>query len=503
MTEPEALAEVQRLRKRIDRERRARHEAELIAEQGLRQLYARQRELELLNSITDAANGAVSVEAAIQFTLNKVCAYTGWPAGHAYLVGEDPNTLLSTTIWHLENAEKIAEFRKITENTSFRKGEGLPGRVLESGRSIWIVDVSADANFPRNKNSSSLAVQGAFAFPVVAGSTVVAALEFFSTKRLQPEETWMEICEQAGKQLGRIFERKRASDELEKVHTKLLGLSRAAGMAEVATGVLHNVGNVLNSVSVLATLVRDRLRESEVGNVHRASSMLYENKEQLAQFVAPGSKGERIPEYLAKASRQLAAEREEVMKEMAMVGEHIEHIKEIVAMQQTYAKVSGLIEPVSAESLVQDALRMNTAAFERHGVRVSRRFEENVPNTMVDRHKALQILINLLRNAKYAMDERGGPEKVLEILVGKTGEGKVAITVKDNGVGIAPENLNRIFGHGFTTKKDGHGFGLHSGALAARDMKGTLTVQSEGLGKGATFTLELPAAKPLELEATN
>jgi signal transduction histidine kinase len=291
-----------------------------------------------------------------------------------------------------------------------------------------------------------------------------------------------------------IRERIDAQTQLEETHKQLLQVSRQAGMAEVATGVLHNVGNVLNSVSVSATVVCDRLRKSEIGDVHRAAVMLQDKNGRMAQFLTEDPKGKLLPEYLAKASKLLATERDELIGEMVAVGEHIEHIKEIVAMQQTYAKVFGVLEPVSPVSLIQDALRMNAAAFERHNIQVIQHFEEDVPTAMVDRHKVLQILINLLRNAKYAMDEQAPAEKRLEIHLRRTSGGNAAITVSDNGVGIAPENLTRIFGHGFTTKKDGHGFGLHSGALAAKQMNGSLTVHSEGPGQGAAFTLELPPA---------
>jgi signal transduction histidine kinase len=226
--------------------------------------------------------------------------------------------------------------------------------------------------------------------------------------------------------------------------------------------------------------------------------MLQGKNGRLGEFLTTDPKGRLLPDFLAEASRHLATERDELMTEMAAVGEHIEHIKEIVAMQQTYAKVFGVLEPVSPVSLVEDALRMNTAAFERHGVRFIREFEEGVPMAMVDRHKVLQILINLFRNAKHSLDEHAPAEKRLEIQVRRTGPGTVAISVRDNGLGIAPENLTRIFGHGFTTKKDGHGFGLHSGALAARQMNGSLTAHSDGPGHGATFTLEVPAAPATE-----
>jgi C4-dicarboxylate-specific signal transduction histidine kinase len=177
---------------------------------------------------------------------------------------------------------------------------------------------------------------------------------------------------------------------------------------------------------------------------------------------------------------------------MTTVGQHIEHIKEIVAMQQSYAKVSGVYEILAVAGLVEDALRMNAAAFDRHHIDLVREFEKDLPAVCVDRHKVLQILINLLRNAKYAMAARSGNDKRIVIRVGMASPGRVKITVGDNGVGIAADHLTRIFNHGFTTKKDGHGFGLHSGANAAKEMGGTLTAHSDGPGKGAEFTLELP-----------
>ncbi len=282
--------------------------------------------------------------------------------------------------------------------------------------------------------------------------------------------------------------------KLEETHKELLLVSRQAGMAEVATGVLHNVGNVLNSVSVSATVVCDRLRQSEVGDLRRGAAMLQGKNGQLAQFLTTDPKGKLLPEFLVQAAGLLAAERDELVAEMAGVVQHIEHIKEIVAVQQNYAKVFGVLEPVLPGALVEDALRMNAEAFERHRVGVIRQFDADVPPALVDRHKVLQILINLFHNATHAMGELTPAEKHLEIRVRRAATGNAAISVRDNGVGIASENLTRIFGHGFTTKKDGHGFGLHSGALAAKQMNGSLSVASEGPGRGATFTLELPTA---------
>jgi two-component system NtrC family sensor kinase len=201
-----------------------------------------------------------------------------------------------------------------------------------------------------------------------------------------------------------------------------------------------------------------------------------------------------LPEYLNRVAEILVREQTEFLAEIVLVAEHIEHIKRIVAMQQSYAKVSGLKENLSVAELVEDALRMNVAALERHKIQLVRDFDQAMPNVCVDKHKVLQILINLIRNAKHAMDHEEGREKRLLIQVTQNDPKIVKICIIDNGIGIAPENLTKIFTHGFTTKPDGHGFGLHSGANAAREMGGNLSVHSEGKGKGATFILDLPVA---------
>jgi two-component system, NtrC family, sensor kinase len=159
-------------------------------------------------------------------------------------------------------------------------------------------------------------------------------------------------------------------------------------------------------------------------------------------------------------------------------------------MQQSYAKVSGVLEKVTASELVENALKMHMGAYRRNSIEVVREYEE-VPPMTVDKHKTLQILVNIFANAKYACEANQRERKVV-IRIKPGEEDRVRIEIADNGIGIAPENLTRIFSHGFTTRKEGHGFGLHSAAVAAKEMKGTLNVHSDGLGKGATFILELP-----------
>jgi PAS domain S-box-containing protein len=303
---------------------------------------------------------------------------------------------------------------------------------------------------------------------------------------------------QAGQPLGAlaviedITERRLAEEELERVHKQLLSASRQAGMAEVATNVLHNVGNVLNSVNVSASIVSERIRKSKCAGLVRVAALLNEHAPDMATFLS-GSQGKHLPVYLQELAAELIAERDVASAELAELRGNVEHIKEIVAMQQSYARRSGLTDIVDIRTLVEDSLRMNAGAFSRHGVELVRDFQD-VPLITLDKHKVLQILVNVIRNAKYACDESGSAEKRVTVRV-RAADGAMQVAVIDTGVGIPAENLERIFSHGFTTRKEGHGFGLHSCALAAKELGGSLQAESAGPGHGATFTLTLPVVR--------
>jgi PAS domain S-box-containing protein len=296
-----------------------------------------------------------------------------------------------------------------------------------------------------------------------------------------------------------ISARKDTEQELERVHKQLMTASRQAGMAEVATNVLHNVGNILNSVNISASLVIERVKQSKGPGVSRLAALLQEKGAALGDFLTHDERGRRIPEYLTSVGEQLLSDQKMALEELASLRDNLEHIKDTVAMQQSYAKLCGVTETVEVADLVEDSLRLNAGAFVRHGVTLCREFGE-VPPITVDKHKVLQILVNLVRNAKYACDESGRSDKLLTLRIegAPTAAGEpaaVRICVIDNGVGIPAENIPRLFTHGFTTRASGHGFGLHSGALAAQELGGSLRVMSDGPGRGATFILELPCSR--------
>ncbi len=309
-------------------------------------------------------------------------------------------------------------------------------------------------------------------------------LEAKATLEQRIEERTRELKDQ-------VKAKEKALRQLTEAQSSLLEISRSAGMAEVATGVLHNVGNVLNSINVSSNLIREQIRQSRIPNIGKVAELLTNPQGGLYHFLTEDPRGRKIPEYLASLSVALEKERQGVAKEVESLHHKIDHIKEIVTMQQTYGRVFGVVETVKPEELMEDALTLNSGALARHHVEVIRDYDD-VPSITVDKHTILQILLNFINNAKYACSESHGPKKVT-LRIFAPAPDRVAFQVQDTGVGILPENMKRIFQHGFTTRKHGHGFGLHSGALAARTLGGTLTADSDGPGCGASFTLEIPA----------
>jgi PAS domain S-box-containing protein len=288
-----------------------------------------------------------------------------------------------------------------------------------------------------------------------------------------------------------ITESKQALAKLAEAQQRLVELSRQAGMAEVATGILHNVGNLMNSVNVSATIVANKIRQSRLGNLVSVVGMLRQHSDDIAAFTSSDAKGKKVLPYLVKLGDHLQDERQVMLGELELLSERISDIGNIVAAQQRYAKVSSLGEQFCIVSLVEDAFRIMQPAFEKGGICLERDFQE-IPPLNNDRHQVLQILLNLLENATEAIRASGKPERLIRVRVRAEEENRVCVEVEDSGVGLPPENLVRIFAHGFAAKRDGHGFGLHFGALAARQMGGSLRAESAGLNRGATFVLELP-----------
>ena len=314
------------------------------------------------------------------------------------------------------------------------------------------------------------------------------------TSELSREIEGHELTE--GRLQNEIGERKRMQEQVEKTHKELMIASRQAGMAEVATNVLHDVGNTLNSVNISTTIIGDTVRKAESGNLSRAVSMMRDHLPDISTFLHHDPKGKLILDYVDRLAAHLKSQQMRALEEVQNLRKNVEHIKSVVSMQQGYAKVAGVIETFRVTEVMEDAMKMNEETLENHHLKVVRDYDPAPLMVSTDRHKVLQVLINLIQNARQACDESTSNGKCITLRIAG-GDGMALISVTDDGVGVTPENRERIFNHGFTTRKNGHGFGLHSSALTAKEMGGDLQFQSDGPGKGATFTLLLPLDKKL------
>ncbi|WP_224248534.1 trifunctional serine/threonine-protein kinase/ATP-binding protein/sensor histidine kinase [Hyalangium gracile] len=294
----------------------------------------------------------------------------------------------------------------------------------------------------------------------------------------------------------RVEERTR---ELKQAQAQLVETARLAGMAEVASNMLHEVGNTLTSLVVATEQLGSEVADSRVDRVAQLAALLEEHHAHLADFLTQDPRGAQVVPYLSRLASKLKQERASFQESIQEMSRNVERVRDIVRLQQTHARSTLLLEECSLADVVEEALRLQLGPLQQTGVRVVKELEP-LPRLKVDRHRLLQILLNLLSNARQALESSAPRERLLKLRLRKDEEW-VYIQVHDNGQGMTPETRSRLFNHGFTTRKHGHGLGLHSSALAAQLMGGQLTLESPGLDQGATATLTLPMSGPEKLLA--
>lgn len=291
--------------------------------------------------------------------------------------------------------------------------------------------------------------------------------------------------------------------EVNSLNEKLIASARRAGMADVATSILHNVGNILNSANVSLGFVQENLDQPYFNKIFAIKKILAEHADAdaLNQYLLEDEKGKLIPEYIINLLSEIEAIHSKLLCETKNLHEYLEHIKDITAMQKTLSGVSGVLEKTFIPDLIDTAIKMCGESFEKFSIELNVFYEDRV-FILTDKSKMLQILVNLIQNAKDSVvAEKHNQQRIIQIDCKKdSDQQQIIISVSDNGLGIEKENLTRIFSFGFTTKPDGHGFGLHSSALAVRELGGTLEAHSEGLHLGATFLVTLPLKKELNEE---
>lgn len=299
-----------------------------------------------------------------------------------------------------------------------------------------------------------------------------------------------------GRLFNRLADRARElgvlNEKLDRSRSDLVKAARIAGMSEVATGILHNVGNSLNSLAVAAGQATEALRTARLSKLNDLVLFLDRDGNELAATIRGHSKGNAFLVYLSELTHLLDSDHGRAREELVCVRTCIDQIQTLVSSQQQFVTQSSFREPTPPCELMEGALFIsNLVLGAPDSVRIERDFED-LPDVLVEKHRVIEILVNLINNARHSLDAAQRPESLLCLRVRASTERALLLQVSDNGVGIPAENMDKIFNHGFSTRPGGNGFGLHASINAARALGGSLEAESPGSGRGATFTLDVP-----------
>lgn len=283
-------------------------------------------------------------------------------------------------------------------------------------------------------------------------------------------------------------------EELEATRDELVQKAHIAGMADLATGVLHNVGNILNSINISTTIINDTLEKSRVPKLRQANELLSQHIDHFEKFLSNDPRGKKLLNYYLKLDEPLNNEYETLVSQSKRLSQKVSLIIEVIDAQQDYARVGRVEEEVGLEKMVEDTLKLQAGSIERHSLDIHTDYGDTDKVT-IQKSKLIHILINLFKNAKEAMEGLAPGNKKI-VLQTYQDERNVYLSVKDNGEGIRAKDQQKVFNHGFTTKEEGHGFGLHTCANYMKEMGGEIEVESAGKGKGTTFILSFAKASP-------
>ena len=482
-------------------------------------------EATLLHRTMQIANEAHTFEEALQRVLALVCELAKWPVGHIYEpAADEADKLVPTTLWHLENPERYAVFREVTERTPFVRGEGLPGRVLASGKPAWIVNVQVDTNFPRNKLASDLGVKGAFCFPVHVGSAIVAVLEFFADEEISPDESLLDIVHSVGVQLGKVLERKLSEEALRKAHeemhqkneelqralqelqatqTQLVQSEKMAVLGQLIASVAHEINSPLGAI------------RSSIGNISSGLGFILQDYHTFVQTLSVDEqahflallkhaldRGHTLSSREArKARRALRRQLEaydvaaadtmaDALVDMGILGEVqpflplFRHAQAVRIVETAY-RLSGLHRSADIITLAADraakiifALK-NYARYDHSGEKVRADVVEGLETVLTLYHNTLKQGVEVVRDFGAVEPILCYPDELNQVwtnlihnaIQAMKGEGtltvgvqqvngQVLVTVGDNGPGIPEAIRERIFEPFVTTKAAGEGSGL-------------------------------------------
>ncbi len=464
---------------------------QMINEQLQSSLTQTKQHKEMQQALTTVLAEGHSFDAAAPTILKLFCERMEWNVGLLWKVNKTSNAMSCTSYYQSENSLPIKDFVEECLKITTSPGIDLPGFLWMNKESYFIKDISASDFFLRTPLAVKANLHNAYAFPILIDREVIGVIEFFSHKNSYYDENLLKMLNEISYLIGLSIAKDNIQQKNTELNQQLTYAARKAGMEEVATSVLHNVGNVLTSVNVSVNLLREGFRNSKITDFINVAKLIQEHENDLDIFLKNDSKGKLLPKYLLKLAECWQMEYEAAFEEIGSLANNVDHIKKVVKMQQMLSRSVEIVETISITELLEESLSLNAFACEHSNITIEKEYMYR-PILTLDRIKLLQIFVNIIRNAIDSLIEHPIERKVLTLRVGIKDEETIEVQIADNGVGIDPQHLVKIFSYGFTTKKEGHGFGLHASSIAIQEMGGELKASSQGLGKGAIFTLTIP-----------
>lgn len=343
----------------------------------------------------------------------------------------------------------------------------------------------------RLKEANSCGLNGYTIIPFIFENKLFGLIELFSQEVQSEDPEMRKILRDMGSEIGIFIKHQQAQQRAENLQKQLIDAARQTGMSQVANSVLHNVGNALNSLNISANLLQENYASSKMHNLSKVSTLIKENRENLALFLTEDPQGKYLLDYIIALSDWWQNDQKNIQDKLNIFSTNIQNIKKIIKMQQKSEICVGAKEKISVNLILDDLLFLLMKDIEQMRIQVIKKYEV-LPEVLLDRSLLVQILENLVQNAIDSLAAKQSGDKELRIYTRILEPGIMQIQVTDTGIGIAHENIGKIFSYGFTLKNKGHGFGLYYSASLAEEFGGKLSVESPGLNEGASFFLTFP-----------